>query len=126
MLPEDRLTSSNSHPGKPTGSSPAPTQVPSTGSGQVASTSLEKDYTKTMSPSAPSLISSGIVQANLAVRTFIVQQLQGLSPFKLWLASIFISVAATEIIVCVLELLLKGKVTFVNIFTVFLLAFLFD
>lgn len=43
MLPEDRLTSSNSHPGKSNVSPAAPAQVPSTGSGQVASTSPEQD-----------------------------------------------------------------------------------
>ena len=124
MLPEDRLTSSNSHPGKSNVSPAAPAQVPSTGSGQVASTSLEKNYTKMTKPSAPSSISSGIVQTNMAVRAFILQQLQGLSPFNLWLVSIFISVVATEIIVCSMELLLKGKVTFDYMFTGFVAALL--
>src|SRR5450759_5656100 len=46
MLPEDRLTSSNSHPGKPTGSSPAPTQVPSTNLGPVSYTHLRAHETR--------------------------------------------------------------------------------
>ncbi|MGA7750052.1 MAG: ATP-binding protein [Gallionella sp.] len=60
----------------------------------------------------------------MTVRTSILQQLRGLSPFKLWLASIFISVTATEIIVCGMELLLKGKVTFNYLLTGFMSALL--
>ena len=112
MLPEDRLTSSNSHLEKSNISPPAPAQVSSTGSEKVASTRMEKDYTKTAVSSAPSSISSGIVQPDMAVRTSILQQVQGLSTFKLGLASVFVSVAATEIIFCSMEVLLRGKVTF--------------
>ncbi len=108
MLPEDR-TSSNSHPGEyPV----APAHAASTGSGQVVSTSLGKDHTKTAGSSAPSSISSGIAQPDMVVRTSILQQLQRLSPFQLWLAFVFISIGASEIIVFGMELMLKGKITY--------------
>jgi len=60
----------------------------------------------------------------MTVRTSILQQIQGLSPFKLWLASIFISVTATEIIVCSMELLLKRYVTYDYLLTGFVAALL--
>ncbi|HTN95203.1 MAG TPA: ATP-binding protein [Gallionella sp.] len=60
----------------------------------------------------------------MTARTSILQQVQGLSPFKLWLASIFISITATEIIVCGMELLLKGNVTYDYLLTGFVAALL--
>lgn len=125
MPREDKSIRSNSRPGRPIGSSPAPAQVP-TGSGQVAQTRLEQnphENDDTLRTTADQDI-VGIAQADMAVRTSILQQLQGLSPFKLWLASIFISVVATEIIVCGMELLLKGKVTYDYLLTGFVAALL--
>ncbi|MGB8410476.1 MAG: PAS domain-containing protein, partial [Gallionella sp.] len=124
MLPEDSLTSSNAHHGKSGVSPVAPAQAASTGSGQVVSSSLEKDYTKTAGSSAPSSINSGIVQPDMAVRTSILQQLQGLSPYILWLVSVLFSVTATEIIVCSMELLLRGKITFDYLLTGFVASLL--
>lgn len=124
MLPEDILTRNNSHPGKSGVSPVTPAQVASTVSGKVASKRMEEDYTKTTVSSAPSSISSGIVQPDLAVRTSLLQQLQGLSPFQLWLASVLISVTATEIIVCSMELLLRGMITFNYLLTGFVAALL--
>lgn len=99
MLPEDRLTSGSSDPGKSNVSPVASAQVPSTDS-------------------------VGIAQADTAVRASILQQLQGLSPLKLCLTSIFISVAATEIIVSGMELLLKRNITFNYLLTGFVSALL--
>ncbi|HTN93934.1 MAG TPA: PAS domain-containing protein [Gallionella sp.] len=42
----------------------------------------------------------------------IIQKLQSLSPVRIWLLAIFISVVITEIIVCAMELLLKGQITY--------------
>jgi PAS domain-containing protein len=42
----------------------------------------------------------------------IIQRLQNLSPVRIWLLAIFISVVMTEIIVSVMELLLKGQITY--------------
>ncbi|MGA9665458.1 MAG: PAS domain-containing protein [Gallionella sp.] len=42
----------------------------------------------------------------------IIQKLQNLPPVRIWLLSIFISVVITEIIVSVMELLLKGQITY--------------
>ena len=42
----------------------------------------------------------------------IIQRLQHLSPVSIWLLAIFISVVMTEIIVSVMELLLKGRITY--------------
>jgi len=41
----------------------------------------------------------------------IIQRLQYLSPIRIWLLAIFISVVITEIIVSVMELILKGQIT---------------
>jgi two-component system sensor kinase FixL len=60
----------------------------------------------------------------MTVHTSILQQLQGLSPFKLWLTSIFLSVMATEVIVCGMESLLKGNVTYDYLLTGFVAALL--
>jgi PAS domain S-box-containing protein len=42
----------------------------------------------------------------------IIQRLQTLTPVRIWLIAIFISVVMTEIIVSVMELLLKGQITY--------------
>jgi PAS domain S-box-containing protein len=42
----------------------------------------------------------------------IIQRLQTLSPVRIWLLAIFISVVMTEIIVSAMELLLKGQITY--------------
>ena len=42
----------------------------------------------------------------------IIQRLQNLPPVRIWLLAIFISVVITEIIVSVMELLLKGQITY--------------
>ena len=42
----------------------------------------------------------------------IIQKLQNLPPVDIWLLAIFISVVITEIIVSVMDLLLKGQITF--------------
>jgi len=42
----------------------------------------------------------------------IIQRLQTLTPARIWLLAIFISVVMTEIIVSVMELLLKGQITY--------------
>ena len=42
----------------------------------------------------------------------IIQKLHNLSPIRIWLLAIFISVVITEIIVSVMELLLKGQITY--------------
>jgi len=42
----------------------------------------------------------------------IVQRLQKLTAVRLWLLSTFVSIVATEIIVCGMELLLKGELTY--------------
>lgn len=42
----------------------------------------------------------------------IIQRLQTLTPVRIWLLAIFISVVMTEIIVSVMELLLKGQITY--------------
>jgi hypothetical protein len=42
----------------------------------------------------------------------IIQRLQNLPPVRIWLLAIFISVVMTEIIVSVMELLLKGQITY--------------
>lgn len=47
-----------------------------------------------------------------AVFAAVVQRLLHLSHFKIWLLSITASVAMSELIVCGMELLLKGQVTF--------------
>ena len=124
MFSEDRLTSDSSHPGKSNVSPTTPAQDPSTDSGQAASTSLNNGYMKTMIPSAASASSSGSAQVDTAVRASILQRLQGSSPLKLCLTSIFISVAATEIVVSGMELLLKRNVTFNYLLTGFVSALL--
>ena len=70
MLPEDRLTSINSHPGKSNVSPAAPAQVPSTGSGQVASTSPEQDLHENEERlrAIVNQVVVGIVQTDLAGR----------------------------------------------------------
>ena len=47
-----------------------------------------------------------------AVFAAIIQRLQNLPPVRIWLLAIFISVVMTEIIVSLMELLLKGQVTY--------------
>jgi PAS domain-containing protein len=42
----------------------------------------------------------------------IIQRLQNLPPVRIWLLAIFISVVLTEIIVSVMELILKGQITY--------------
>jgi len=49
----------------------------------------------------------------------IIQRLQNLTPFRIWLLAIFISVLMTEIIVSAMELLLKGQVTYDYLLTGF-------
>jgi PAS domain S-box-containing protein len=68
MPQEDKSISSNSRPGKPTGSSPAPTQAPSTNSGHVTSTSSEQDLRESEERlrAIVNQVIVGIVQADLA------------------------------------------------------------
>ena len=54
-----------------------------------------------------------------AAFTTIIKRLQALSPVKIWLLAISISVVMTEIIVTAMELLLKGKVTYDYLLTGF-------
>lgn len=70
MPQEDKSIRSNSRPGKPAGSSPAPTQVPSTNSGQVASTSPEQDLHENEERlrAIVNQVVVGIVQTDLAGR----------------------------------------------------------
>lgn len=42
----------------------------------------------------------------------IIQRLQNLPPVRIWLLAIFMSVVITEIIVSIMELLLKGQITY--------------
>lgn len=49
----------------------------------------------------------------------IIRRLQKLTSFQLWLLSIFIAVVMTEIIVCGMEMLLKGEITYDYLLTGF-------
>ncbi len=55
---------------------------------------------------------SNEVSKSEAAFAAIIQRLQNLPPVDIWLLAIFISVVITEIIVCVMELLLKGQITY--------------
>jgi len=60
----------------------------------------------------------------MVVRTSVLQRLQALSPVKLWLASVCVSIVATEIITSGMEWLLKGAVTYDYLLTGFVAALL--
>jgi len=56
--------------------------------------------------------------------TTIIKRLQALSPVKIWLLAISISVLMTSVIVSAMELLLKGTVTYDYLLTGFVASFL--
>ncbi len=123
MSSEDRLMSfinRRSTTGFPAASARALSTTP----GPIASTSQELDLhegTDALHTNPTPTIVGGN-QTDLAVRTAILQHLQRLSPFKLWLTSILIAVGATEIIVCGMEFLLRGRVTYNYMLTGFVSA----